>query len=175
MKVVVFAYHNMGLAGLQALERAGYEIACIFSHEDDPDENCWFGSVQEWAAERAIPVYCPADVNQPEWMGRIAALRAGDDLLLLLSPDAPGGDPARSRPGARTTSTDRCLPAYRGRCPVNWVLVHGETTDRGYPASHGDEGRCRGYRRPEAVPIETDGYRGHPVSESSATRRGSPR
>ena len=48
MRVMVLAYHNMGIAGLQALERAGYEMACIFSHEDDPGENCWFGSVLEW-------------------------------------------------------------------------------------------------------------------------------
>jgi methionyl-tRNA formyltransferase len=75
VKSVVFAYHNMGLVGLLALERAGYDIACIFSHQDDPNENCWFGSVEAWAAERAIPVYCPADVNQPEWICRIAALR----------------------------------------------------------------------------------------------------
>jgi methionyl-tRNA formyltransferase len=75
MKSVVFAYHNMGIAGLQALRRAGYEIACIFSHEDDPDENCWFGSVKAWAIDQDIPVYCPANVNQPEWIARIAAMQ----------------------------------------------------------------------------------------------------
>ncbi len=51
MKAVVFAYHNMGIAGLNALECAGYKIVCIFSHDDDPGENCWFGSVKKWGEE----------------------------------------------------------------------------------------------------------------------------
>jgi UDP-4-amino-4-deoxy-L-arabinose formyltransferase/UDP-glucuronic acid dehydrogenase (UDP-4-keto-hexauronic acid decarboxylating) len=125
MKSVVFAYHNMGLAGLRALQRAGYEISGIFSHEDDPDENCWFGSVKEWAIQAAIPVYCPLNVNQPEWVARIAALRPEaifsfyyrhmlkDDILAI---------PER---GAYNLHGS-LLPAYRGRCPVNWVLVQGE-------------------------------------------------
>ena len=75
MKVAVFAYHNMGIAGLNALERAGYQIVCIFSHEDDPAENCWFGSVKEWGGERGIPVECPAEIWQTEWQEKIAALQ----------------------------------------------------------------------------------------------------
>ncbi len=63
MKVAAFAYHNMGIAGLNALEHTGYQIVCIFSHEDDPGENCWFGSVKEWGRERGIPVECPAEIS----------------------------------------------------------------------------------------------------------------
>ena len=47
MKTVVFAYHNMGLTGLDALARHDYDIAAVFTHEDDPDEKCWFGSVRK--------------------------------------------------------------------------------------------------------------------------------
>jgi methionyl-tRNA formyltransferase len=126
VRSVVFAYHNMGLAGLQALQRAGYDIACIFSHEDDPIENCWFASVETWASEQDIPVYCPADVNQPEWIKKIAALspdmifsfyyrRMLEEKILDLPPLG-----AYNLHGSY-------LPAYRGRCPVNWVLVNGET------------------------------------------------
>ena len=126
MRVVVFAYHNMGLAGLEALRRAGYEIACIFSHEDDPNENCWFGSVRAWAEDRKIPVHCPADVNLPEWIDRISVIRPEmifsfyyrhmlkEEILSL-----------PSRGGYNLHGS--LLPAYRGRCPVNWVLVNGET------------------------------------------------
>jgi methionyl-tRNA formyltransferase len=126
MRSVVFAYHDMGLAGLRALRRAGIEIACIFSHEDDPDENCWFGSVKEWAIDQAIPLYCPEKVNQPEWVDRIVALRPEvifsfyyrhmlKDEILVIPPHG-----AYNLHGS-------LLPAYRGRCPVNWVLVQGES------------------------------------------------
>ncbi len=59
MKTVVFAYHNMGLAGLDALFNHGFDIAAVFTHEDDPDENCWFGSVKNWASRKILPYIQP--------------------------------------------------------------------------------------------------------------------
>ena len=38
MKAVVFAYHDMGCAGIQSLLDSGYEIAAIFTHPDNPGE-----------------------------------------------------------------------------------------------------------------------------------------
>ena len=75
MKTVVFAYHNMGLAGLDALARHGYDIAAVFTHEDDPSENCWFGSVKNWAQQKNIAVYTTEEVNSPQWVATIAALK----------------------------------------------------------------------------------------------------
>jgi methionyl-tRNA formyltransferase len=125
MRSVVFAYHDMGLAGLRALRRAGIEIAAIFSHEDDPDENCWFGSVKEWAIQAAIPVYCPLNVNQPEWVGRIAALRPEVIFSFYYRHMLKDEILAVPQCGAYNLHGS-LLPAYRGRCPVNWVLVQGE-------------------------------------------------
>ncbi|WP_183141232.1 hypothetical protein, partial [Pseudomonas savastanoi] len=42
-KAVVFAYHDIGCVGLQALLGAGYEIAAVFTHADDPKEKTFFG------------------------------------------------------------------------------------------------------------------------------------
>lgn len=41
MKAVVFAYHDMGCQGVQALLDAGYEIAAIFTHTDNPGEKAF--------------------------------------------------------------------------------------------------------------------------------------
>ncbi len=44
MKTVVFAYHDMGCLGIEALLSAGYEISAIFTHTDNPGEKpLWFG------------------------------------------------------------------------------------------------------------------------------------
>jgi UDP-4-amino-4-deoxy-L-arabinose formyltransferase/UDP-glucuronic acid dehydrogenase (UDP-4-keto-hexauronic acid decarboxylating) len=126
MKSVVFAYHNMGLAGLRALRRAGYEIAAIFSYDDDPDENCWFGSVKEWAVAQAIPVHCPAEVNRPEWVATIAAMRP--EMIFSFYYRQMITDEILQLPNRGAYNLHgSLLPAYRGRCPVNWVLVKGET------------------------------------------------
>lgn len=127
MRAVVFAYHDMGLAGLDSLAEASIDIAAVFSHEDDPGENCWFGSVVQWAKERRIPVFCPEDVNEKKWIQQVRD--AGPDLIFsfyyrrMLSQDIL--DTAKS--GAYNLHGS-LLPAFRGRAPVNWVLVKGEKT-----------------------------------------------
>ena len=62
MKTVVFAYHDMGCLGIEALLAAGYEISAIFTHTDNPGEKAFYGSVAHLAAERGIPVYAPDNV-----------------------------------------------------------------------------------------------------------------
>jgi UDP-4-amino-4-deoxy-L-arabinose formyltransferase/UDP-glucuronic acid dehydrogenase (UDP-4-keto-hexauronic acid decarboxylating) len=126
VKAVVFAYHNMGVTGLEALVSNGFEVQAIFSHADDPGEKCWFASVAAWAKERAIAVFCPEDVNNKEWI----------DYITNLAPEAIFSFYYRkmlcqeilSIPTAGAFNLHgSLLPAYRGRVPVNWVLVNGET------------------------------------------------
>jgi len=155
LRVVVLAYHNMGIAGLRALERAGYEMACIFSHEDDPGENCWFGSVRQWGKERGIPVECPEDIRQVELVERIAKLRPEIIFSFYYRHMIPE-EILRIPPMGAYNLHGSLLPAYRGRCPVNWVLVHGEERT-GVTLHHmvrmADAGDIVGQR---VVPIDPD-------------------
>ncbi|MCS5960251.1 hypothetical protein LNP74_10905 [Klebsiella pneumoniae subsp. pneumoniae] len=51
--------HDMGCTGIQSPLDAGYDIAAIFTHPDNPGENHFFGSVARLAAEQGIPVWAP--------------------------------------------------------------------------------------------------------------------
>jgi UDP-4-amino-4-deoxy-L-arabinose formyltransferase/UDP-glucuronic acid dehydrogenase (UDP-4-keto-hexauronic acid decarboxylating) len=125
MKTVVFAYHNMGLAGLDALMRHGYDIAAVFTHEDDPDENCWFGSVKNWALQKNIPVYTTEEVNSPQWIAKIAAINP--DIIFSFYYRKMIGREILDLPRIGAFNLHGSfLPAYRGRCPVNWVIINGE-------------------------------------------------
>lgn len=126
MRAVVFAYHNMGILGIRALLENGFGVPMVFSHPDDPKEDRWFGSVADFCRERGIPVHLPADVNAPPWPDAIRAARP--DFLFSFY--------YRSMLSAEILSLPRVcamnlhgslLPRYRGRAPVNWVLVNGET------------------------------------------------
>jgi len=125
MKTVVFAYHNMGLAGLDALTRHGYDIAAVFTHEDDPGENCWFGSVKNWAEQKNIAVYIIEKVNSPEWIAKIAAINP--DVIFSFYYRKMICQKILDLPlvGAFNLHGSY-LPYYRGRCPVNWVIINGE-------------------------------------------------
>lgn len=125
MKTIVFAYHDMGCAGINALLKAGFDICAIFTHADQASENHFFGSVARLAAEQGIPVFAPDDVNHALWVERIQKM--APDMIFsfyyrnLLSEKIL----AAARLGAYNLHGS-LLPKYRGRAPLNWVLVNGE-------------------------------------------------
>jgi UDP-4-amino-4-deoxy-L-arabinose formyltransferase / UDP-glucuronic acid dehydrogenase (UDP-4-keto-hexauronic acid decarboxylating) len=125
MKAVVLAYHDMGCVGIEALLRHGVELAAVFTHKDDPQENIWFGSVAELAALRGIPVYAPEDINHPIWISKIRAM-APDILFSFYYRNMVKPPLLEIPPKGCLNLHGSYLPKYRGRCPVNWVLVNGE-------------------------------------------------
>ena len=125
MKAVVLGYNNIGCVGIEALLRNGIEIAAVFTHKDDPRENIWFGSVAELAAGKGIPVFAPDDINHPIWIKRIKEI--APDVIFSFYYRKMVKKPILEIPGKGCLNLHgSLLPAYRGRCPINWVLVNGE-------------------------------------------------
>lgn len=125
-KAVVFAYHDIGCAGIEALLGAGYDIAAVFTHADDPKENNFYGSVAQLCARHGIPVHAPEDANHPLWVERIAKLNP--EYIFSFYYRNLLSEPllATARKGAFNLHGS-LLPKYRGRAPANWVLVNDET------------------------------------------------
>jgi len=123
---VVFAYHDVGCRCLKVLLDQRIEVPLVVTHQDDPGENIWFGSVAALARQRGIETIMPADPGAPEILDRIRALRP--EFLfsfyyrLMLKPALL----AVARRGAFNMHGS-LLPKYRGRVPVNWAVLHGET------------------------------------------------
>ncbi|MGE5190470.1 MAG: formyltransferase [Gemmatimonadota bacterium] len=126
MRAVAFAYHNMGIVGIRSLLSHGFEVPLVFSHADDPGENRWFGSVAEYCRERGIPVHLPADVNAAPWPETIRAARPDLLFSFYYRSMLRSGILGIPRLGALNLHGS-LLPKFRGRAPVNWVLVKGET------------------------------------------------
>lgn len=125
MRIVVCAYSEVGHACLDELLRAGADVRLVVTHRDAPDEAIWFGSVAERAREAGVPVVFPDDVNAPESVEAIAS--AAPDLLFSFYYRQMMRRSVLDLPvhGALNLHGS-LLPAYRGRAPVNWVLVNGE-------------------------------------------------
>ncbi len=123
---IVFAYHNVGTQCLRVLLKLGIDVRLVVTHADNPNENIWFQSVADLARDHAIPVAMPEDPNTPDFIARIAALNA-DFLLsfyyrMMLAPAILS---TASR-GAYNMHGS-LLPKYRGRVPINWAIIKGET------------------------------------------------
>jgi len=125
-KAVVFAYHDVGCRCLKVLLDQRIEVPLVVTHRDDSGENIWFGSVAALARERGIETIMPDDPNAPEIVGKVRASRP--DFLfsfyyrLMLGPELL----AVPKRGAFNVHGS-LLPKYRGRAPVNWAIIHGET------------------------------------------------
>jgi methionyl-tRNA formyltransferase len=123
---VVFAYSEVGVRCVRALLDQGVSIPLLFTHTDDPNEHQWFGSVQELAREYGIHAVTPDSPNTAEWLSKGAAAKPDFvfsfyyrymlDLKWLQLP----------RSGALNMHGS-LLPKYRGRAPVHWAIIQGET------------------------------------------------
>jgi UDP-4-amino-4-deoxy-L-arabinose formyltransferase/UDP-glucuronic acid dehydrogenase (UDP-4-keto-hexauronic acid decarboxylating) len=126
LKAVVFAYHDIGCTGIEALLNAGYDIAAVFTHADDPSENNFYGSVAQLCARKGIPVHAPEDANHPLWIERIRKLNP-DYIFSFYYRNLLGEELLASSSKGAFNLHGSLLPRYRGRAPANWVLVNGET------------------------------------------------
>ncbi len=123
---VVFAYHNVGVRCLRALLAQKFDVKLVVTHDDNPNETIWFDSVRDLAVANGIPVVCPDDPNQPDFIAQLAALKI--DFLfsfyyrLMLAPAVL----ATAARGAYNMHGS-LLPKYRGRVPINWAIIKGET------------------------------------------------
>ena len=124
-RIVVCAYHNVGYRCLEELLLQGAQVALLFTHEDSPAEQIWFKSVRELAEEHGIP-WRTTDINDP----------ANVELLRELAPDFILSFYYRNMIKPEVLDMPRLgalnlhgsyLPRYRGRVPVNWAVINGET------------------------------------------------
>jgi len=156
MRIIFMGYHNIGYACLEALiaraRELGDEIVAVVTHADDPRENIWFASVRQLAFENYLPVYQPANPNDPAFVAAMQALQP--DFLFSCYYRHMLKQPVLDLPRLGALNLHgSLLPRYRGRCPVNWVLVHGETetgVTLHYMEEKADQGDIVGFKR---IPI----------------------
>ena len=154
-RVVVFGYHDIGVACLEVLERRGAEVLLVVTHADDPAETIWFASMADAASRRGIPVRTPTDPNAP----------ATVEEIRRLEPEAIFSFYYRRLLGRALLDLPRfgainlhgsLLPKYRGRAPINWALLRGETVT-GVTLHHMDERADHGdIVAQRAVPIAVE-------------------
>ena len=123
---VVFAYHNVGVRCLSVLLAHGIDVRLVVTHQDNPNENIWFASVAELAHRHGIPVIMPVDPNQPEVVAQVAAL-APDFLFSFYYRLMLKRDMLLTASRGAYNMHGSLLPKYRGRVPINWAIIHGET------------------------------------------------
>ena len=122
-RCVLFAYHDSGYACMDALLKMGAPIAALFTHRDDSHEEIWWRSCAELAARHDVPVHIDESIEAVA--ATIGALKPSIIYSFSYRHLIPESVLEPASHGAFNLHPS-LLPAYRGRAPVNWVLVNGE-------------------------------------------------
>jgi methionyl-tRNA formyltransferase len=121
---VVCAYSSVGTAALEGLLEAGVDVLALYTYAQGADEQ-WFTPPAVLAEARGIPVRLAPAFNDDTVFEAIRAHRP--DFLFSFY--------FREMIQARVLEVPRLgaynlhgslLPKFRGRAPINWVLVKGE-------------------------------------------------
>lgn len=125
-RIAVFAYSETGHACLKLLLDRGMNVVFVGTHADDPGETAWFPSVSELARSRGL---VPVEIEDPTEPSLVSAVRAREPDLLFsfyFRHLLPRELLELPRLGAFNMHGS-LLPKYRGRAPVNWAVLNGET------------------------------------------------
>ncbi|HTO03298.1 MAG TPA: formyltransferase [Opitutus sp.] len=125
-RILFFGYSEVGSEGLSLLLERGDHVVALITHEDNQHEKIWFHTPAATAREQGIPVYTPESVNTPEWRERLAAMQP--DLILSVYYRHMIGTKILGLPRLGAWNLHgSLLPKYRGRAPINWAVLHGES------------------------------------------------
>ncbi len=126
MKVIVFAYNILGCIGFESLLKNNYEILALVTHQDDPDEKIYFDSVASLAAANGVKVLTPENPNSTQFANYIKDLGA-DAIFSFYYRNMISEEIIDAVNGNAYNLHGSLLPKYRGRAPLNWAILNGET------------------------------------------------
>src|SRR4051812_7858485 len=125
-RILFFGYSEVGYECLSLLLERGDNVIALITHEDNPQEKIWFQTPAVAARAKQISVFTPEKINTPEWIERIAALQP-DLILSVYYRNMISSRILALPPLGAWNMHGSLLPKYRGRAPINWAVLHGES------------------------------------------------
>ena len=114
---------------LQALLDAGHEVVGVFTQPDRPKGRggkVQMSEVKKLALQKGIPVFQPRSIRKE---GVEDLQHLAPDLCVTAAFGQILSQEVLDIPRLGTVNVHASLlPAYRGSAPINWCLIHGETT-----------------------------------------------
>ncbi len=124
---IVFAYSEVGVRCVRELLAQGVKIPLLFSHADDPNETQWFAQrASNWPSAQGIKVVTPDSPNTPEWIAQGEVLKPDFVFSFYYRYMLDKAWLNLPRFGALNIHGS-LLPKYRGRAPVHWAIIQGES------------------------------------------------
>lgn len=129
MRVVFMGTPDFAVGTLEAVIKAGHEVAGVVTQPDKPKgrgKNMQFTPVKEVAIANQIPVYQPLKVKEPEFIEELAKLNPEVIVVVAFGQILPKAILDMPKYGCVNVHAS-LLPKYRGAAPIQWAVIDGET------------------------------------------------
>ncbi len=126
-KIVYMGTPEFAVAPLDALVKAGYDVAAVVTTADKPSGRGLKvneSAVKKYAVEHGIPVLQPLKLKDPEFLAELASYKA--DLFVVVAFRMLPEQVWKMPPLGTFNLHAALLPQYRGAAPINWAVINGE-------------------------------------------------
>ena len=162
MKVVFMGTPDFAVNTLEAIVKAGHEVAAVVTQPDKPQGRSGklkFPPVKEKALEYGIPVYQPVKIRQSDVAEELKKINPDVIVVVAFGQIIPSDILKMPRYGCVNVHAS-LLPKYRGAAPIQWAVINGDK-ETGVTTMQMDEGIDTGdmllVEKYELAPDETGG------------------
>lgn len=127
MRLVFMGTPDFAVAALDALVKAGFEVAGVVTAADKPagrGQKLQGSAVKQYAVAHALKVLQPLKLKDPLFLAELKALNA--DLQVVVAfrmlPEVVWNMPSKGTINLHAS----LLPQYRGAAPINHAIINGE-------------------------------------------------
>jgi methionyl-tRNA formyltransferase len=135
------------------LLESGVEVPLVVTHADDPNERRWYASVFDFSTQRKLHVL--ADPESEPLQREIKSISPDFIFSFYYRSMLPMAVLKLARRGAFNMHGS-LLPKYRGRAPLNWAVLKGETETGATLHEMVEKPDAGGIVDQQAVPIGPD-------------------
>lgn len=141
MKIAFMGTPDFAVGALEALIKAGHEVAAVVTQPDKAkgrSGQTQFPPVKECALKYNIPVFQPAKIKTPEAVAKLKEYDA--DVFVVAAFGQILSKEILDMPKYGCVNIHASLlPKYRGAAPINWCIINGER-ETGVTIMQMDEG-----------------------------------
>ncbi len=156
MRLLFMGTPQFAVAPLQALSKAGHEIAGVVTRIDKPagrGRSVTAPAVKTAALELGLQVFQPKRVREPEFIENLRKIAPEVIVVAAYGQILPKDILTLPRYGCINIHAS-LLPAHRGAAPINWAIIRGDR-EAGITIMQMDEGMDTGDMLLQgSIPIE---------------------
>jgi methionyl-tRNA formyltransferase len=126
-KIVFMGTPDFAVSSLDALYKAGYDIAAVVTVPDKPagrGQKMSISAVKEYALEHNLPILQPEKLRDESFIQQLQDINA-DVFVVVAFRMLPKIVWQMPKLGTFNLHAS-LLPQYRGAAPINWAIINGE-------------------------------------------------